>query len=196
MCLVAIVGDWDKVVILWWLTSLCQSTMNYFLASKLSLTCPPIWPRSCSHRDRGRHFCHPSSLRRQNACAIHQVRHFQVRKSISSGTSLLPTACEVWGKVMFSQACVILSIGGGCVRGVFVSRSGCPGVCVQRGVLHTPPICRDMVNWRSVRILLECFLVLLLFPKKKIVENFRTSSMNEIIIWAYMTKYPILRPFG
>ena len=59
--------------------------------------------------------------------------------------SLLPPANEVWGKVIFSQASVILSGGRGVVAsqhasqitspGRSTSRGGLPrGVCIQEGV--------------------------------------------------------------
>ena len=73
-----------------------------------------------------------------------------------------------WGKVMFSQACVILFTGEG------VSAS------VHAGI-HTPPppgadnppqsILGDTVNARAVRILLECNLVIgwNRWPGKKLI---------------------------
>ena len=60
---------------------------------------------------------------------------------------LLPTAYEIWGKVLFSQACVIHSVHRGGV-------SGQGGLClVRRGVW----VSGRGVNWWSVGIL--CNLV-------------------------------------
>ena len=83
---------------------------------------------------------------------------------------LLPPANEVWGKIIFSQASVILSTerGGGfpaCITGHMTS-----GVCIQRGGLHPgadppPPALQDTVSKRAVRTLLESFLVTDLFAK-------------------------------
>ena len=71
--------------------------------------------------------------------------------SLNFSAEYLPPANEVWGKVMFLHLPVILFTGGG-------------------GVLHSagwadPPLraLRDMVNKRSVRILLECILVVQMF---------------------------------
>ena len=63
----------------------------------------------------------------------------------------VPPANEVWGKVIFSQACVKNSAhkGGG------VSASGPEGICQP----PPPRALRDMVNKLVVRILLECILV-------------------------------------
>ena len=93
---------------------------------------------------------------------------------------LLPNTYEVWGKVMFLQAFVILStIGGGEVclwRGLVCLGMGCrplegEGVNLWKGVcplrwgsafwwcLPSEEVCRDTANWRSVCILLECNLV-------------------------------------
>ena len=80
------------------------------------------------------------------------------------------TARKVWGKVTFSQACVIPSVhgeGGGLhPEGVSGSRgSESRRVCLQGvGGLGRPPshwILQDMVNERAVRILLECILVII-----------------------------------
>ena len=79
-------------------------------------------------------------------------------------TRLLPPANEVWGKVMFLLACVILFTGEGvfpwggiCIRGGLH-----PGGLPPERVVHIPHeihgILRDMVNKRAVRILLEYFL--------------------------------------
>ena len=63
---------------------------------------------------------------------------------------LLPPANEVWGKVIFSQACHS-----------FCSRGGGGGrwVCIQWGDLHLHRILQDTVNKQAVCILLECILV-------------------------------------
>ena len=64
------------------------------------------------------------------------------------GNLLLPPANEVWGKVIFSQASVILFTEGG-VRD-----------------MHAPQqILWDVVNERAVRILLECILVFDISPQ-------------------------------
>ena len=74
----------------------------------------------------------------------------------------LPSANEVSGKVMFSQASVILAKGGGlhprgfCIQGVSASR----GTCIQG--LGRPPLhgaLRNTFNKWAVCILLECILV-------------------------------------
>ena len=69
---------------------------------------------------------------------------------------------EVLAKVIFSQACVILSTGGCLVPGGFLQIFG-GGVSGPGGV---PPnfrggrcLHRNTVNVRPVRILLECILV-------------------------------------
>ena len=62
--------------------------------------------------------------------------------------SLLPSANEVWGKVIFSQTCVIPSV---LREGGLHPREG-----VHPGGLHSGS---DTVNERAVRILLECILV-------------------------------------
>ena len=74
---------------------------------------------------------------------------------------LLPPANEVWGKVMFLQASVILSTGRW--GKIYIQRGR---VCIQEGICiqgvggKTPQwILRDTVNERTVRILLECILV-------------------------------------
>ena len=81
-----------------------------------------------------------------------------------------PISCyEVWGKVMFLHVSVILSIGWSASResvsrGVY--RIVCiwgslhlgKGVCIQRGWTDPPE-----VGKQAVGILLECFLVLVLF---------------------------------
>ena len=54
----------------------------------------------------------------------------------------LPTAYGVWGKVVFSQASVILSTVGVCIQGA-------------PRLMHPPP----SPDRRSERILLECILV-------------------------------------
>ena len=99
----------------------------------------------------------------------------------------LPPANKVWGKVIFSQACVIPSVHR--VRGVVVggwgfnwgerkhpggsaSRSGrdlhpgVGGVCIQgwegsasRGLGRPPVALQDIANKRVVRILLQCIPV-------------------------------------
>ena len=78
---------------------------------------------------------------------------------------LLPPANEVWGKVIFSEACVKNFVHGG-------GRAWLQGACmVARGVCLVAGghvwllggvrrIRRDTVNERAVRILLECMLVL------------------------------------
>ena len=60
-----------------------------------------------------------------------------------------------WGKVIFSQASVILLTGGGLLRGVLPPGGGeCILVCSQGGVVENPP-----GRYCAVRILLECILV-------------------------------------
>ena len=73
--------------------------------------------------------------------------------SLNFSAEYLPPANEVWGKVMFLHLPVILFTGGGGVLHAF------------RGLGRSPPLraLRDMVNKRSVRILLECILVVQMF---------------------------------
>ena len=53
------------------------------------------------------------------------------------GRVILPTAYEVWGKVMFSQASVILFTGGLSLEGGLAGGEVCmEEVCIER---HTPP---------------------------------------------------------
>ena len=81
---------------------------------------------------------------------------------------------EVGGKVIFSQATVILSTGevpgpeGGLLVGVWSGGSPTPGGgacsgegCLVRGVVETPP---GRLLLRAVRILLECIPVLFTTP--------------------------------
>ena len=102
---------------------------------------------------------------------------------------LLPPEKEVWGKVIFSEASVILftgggglptggsSLGGGCIQGRDLHLGG--GVCLWRvyiqgirGLHLGEGVCLQGVHIqgglgnprpesekRAVRILLECFLV-------------------------------------
>ena len=70
---------------------------------------------------------------------------------------LIPSANEVWGKVIFSEACVKNSVHGG---------GG--SASVHAGIPHPPPppeqsMLGDTVNERAVRILLECNLVEIYF---------------------------------
>ena len=71
---------------------------------------------------------------------------------------MLPSAIEVWGKVMFLHLSV-------CPRGA-ASRDICLGVVCIQGKVGLPPVGGfasgrggDLLEKRSVRILLECFLV-------------------------------------
>ena len=111
---------------------------------------------------------------------------FPLKFSTYNHVYLLPPANEVWGKVIFSQASVILSKRGlasqhasqvtgprglhlgGCIRGSASTR----GACI-RGVWTDPPksAYKGVCIWgglsrplplrykRAARILLECFLV-------------------------------------
>ena len=97
-------------------------------------------------------------------------------------TGFLPSANEVWGKVMFLHLSVRHSVHGGgsaswgsasgvssfwggvCIRGVFILGGVCIwglwGVGIQGGGLgRPPPILWDTVNEEAVRILLGCILV-------------------------------------
>ena len=79
---------------------------------------------------------------------------------------ILPPANEVWGKVIFSQVCVIQSVH----RGVGLYPGG---ICLQEdlhgggGVWAYPLswILWDTINERAVRILLESILVVYLRTK-------------------------------
>ena len=75
----------------------------------------------------------------------------------------LPSAKEIWGKVIFSEASVILFTEGGvCLQGegVWLQGRGSAyrgrGVCIGGGV-GRPPVAEP--EKRTVCILLECFLV-------------------------------------
>ena len=76
----------------------------------------------------------------------------------------LPTAYEVWGKVMFSQVYVCSQLG----------------LPLEVGGLHGGEVCmewanprpRDTVNRQLVHILLECFLVFRI--------RFKVKGHNEI----------------
>ena len=75
-----------------------------------------------------------------------------------SVANFLPPANEVWGKVIFSQACVKNSVHGG---GGGSGPGGVPGpggyACSGGGAGWRPPLRRLLL--RAVRILLECILV-------------------------------------
>ena len=78
--------------------------------------------------------------------------------------TFLPSANEVWGMVIFSQAAIVLSTGGqlGLYPGWSPSRRICIGrVCMQRGWADPPKnrILRDAVDKQAVFNLLECILV-------------------------------------
>ena len=91
-------------------------------------------------------------------------------------SKILPSSNEVWGKVMFLHLCVILFPGGGLHPG---GRSSFRwiGVCIQGRDWPTSPLHRilwDTVNERTVRILLECILVVIEFNefgKSLIIPN-------------------------
>ena len=77
---------------------------------------------------------------------------------LHSWNLLLPPANEVWGKVIFLLACVILFTGGSLFRG----RGLCPGrVSVQLGLCPGGLCQGDATNGkeRAVRTLLECIPV-------------------------------------
>ena len=108
-----------------------------------------------------------------------------------------------WGKVMFLHVCVILftvGVGGGgaipaCIAGVIPTclaaglqggsahgGSAPRGVCPQ-GVPGGDPPGRLLL--RTVRILLECILVLVFFPNEKIFVQLDELDESERITQAY-----------
>ena len=96
---------------------------------------------------------------------------YQSRLGSREVSGLLPPANEVWGKVIFSQACVIPSVHEG--RGVRRESAhppvgqNPPGCSPPRQTTldATPP--PGYVNKRAVRIVLECILVEYRFTVKK-----------------------------
>ena len=95
----------------------------------------------------------------------------------SSGYFLVYLAATyaVWGKLMFSQACIILFTGevclwreglpggGGLHGGGSSWRGGLPGRGLHEWSRTPPPLPRDTVNRGSIRILLECILIFVQF---------------------------------
>ena len=113
--------------------------------------------------------------------------HEGTRDAILSWSSVfLPPANEVWGKVIFSEACVKNSVhegegvpgpggrvpgpGGSAPRGGLVPGESGPGGCLLPGVVWRPPPGQLLLP--AVRILLECILVIFMqFPTKNLPNN-------------------------
>ena len=85
--------------------------------------------------------------------------HSPYRTQIFVTRILLRPANEVWSKVMFSQASVILSTWGESVSRRGLHPEGRSESWGRAGQTPSPRILQNMVKEQAVRILLECILV-------------------------------------
>ena len=90
---------------------------------------------------------------------------------------------------MYSQACVIHSVH----RGVCIPASNWPGGVTRRGVRLWVCVCDQGVYtpWDSVRILLECFLVIIIITLA--LENTITSKPTTNTGWERLIRTRLIR---
>ena len=112
----------------------------------------------------------------------------------------LPPANEVWGKVMFSEASVILSKGVSvrvCLsKGISVQGDLCPGGVSVQGDLCPGGLCRETAPESkkcSVRTPLECFLCCIKIHQIRTNFNKSFATHSELNIYQYQYEILILR---